>query len=148
MPPTTVPALEHTTHTTQKWLLELTEEGGFQDPSQAYSAMRAALHAIRDRLTPDEAADLAAQLPMMVRGFYYEGYRPSLAPSPERTPEEFLDHVRASLTRNQTIDPEHAVTTVLRFLERKIGSGEMDDVRGMIPAEIRDRFWPRTAVPT
>ncbi len=143
MAPTTVPALEQTTHTTQRWLLELAQEGGYDSPSQAYSAMRAALHAIRDRLTVDEAADLASQLPMMVRGFYYEGYRPSMAPSRERTPEAFLDHVRTSLNRNVTIDPEHAVVTVLRFLEKKIGEGEMNDVRGMFPRELAERFWPR-----
>jgi uncharacterized protein (DUF2267 family) len=33
------------------------------------------LHALRDRLTVEEASDLAAQLPMLIRGLYYETRR-------------------------------------------------------------------------
>jgi uncharacterized protein (DUF2267 family) len=143
MPTTTVSALERTAQTTQQWLEELARDGGFEDPTQAYTAMRAALHAIRDRLTVDEATDLASQLPMMVRGFYYEGWKPSLAPNRERTVDDFLDHVRSSLRSNQTVDAEHAVQEVVRLLERKITAGEMEDVRGMFPAELVERFWPR-----
>ena len=143
MPTTTVSALERTAQTTQQWLEELAEEGSFDDPSQAYTAMRAALHAIRDRLTVDEATDLASQLPMMIRGFYYEGWKPSLAPNRERTVDDFLDHVRTSLRGNQEVDPEHAVRSVVRLLDRKVTDGEMEDVRGMFPNELAERFWPR-----
>ena len=143
MPTTTVSALERTAQKTQQWLDELTEHGGFEDSSQAYTAMRAALHAIRDRLTVDEATDLASELPMMVRGFYYEGWKPSMAPNKERTPEEFLQHVSSSLKTNQTVDPAHAVRSVLGLLDRKISAGEMDDVRGMLPDDIVEMFWPK-----
>jgi uncharacterized protein (DUF2267 family) len=142
MPTTTVSALERTAQKTQAWLEELAIEGKLTDAEQAYSAMRAALHAIRDRLTVDEATDLASELPMMVRGFYYEGWRPSLAPNTERSSEEFLEHVASSLRDNQTIDPAHAVRSVLALLQRKISDGEMADIRQMLPNELVEQFWP------
>lgn len=94
------------------------------DEEQAYSALRAVLHAVRDRLTVDEATDLAAQLPMVVRGFYYEGWKPALAPNKERTVEEFLDHVGSSLTGNSTIDPGTATPVILQFLDRQLSGGK------------------------
>jgi uncharacterized protein (DUF2267 family) len=33
------------------------------------------LHALRDRLPPEIAVHLSAQLPMLVRGIYYEGWK-------------------------------------------------------------------------
>ena len=46
----------------------------------SYDALRAVLHALRDRLTVDECADLAARLPLLVRGMYCEGWDPSRVP--------------------------------------------------------------------
>lgn len=138
MPQSPVAAIETTVNKTHTWLKELQELGGFESESQAYSALRAALHSIRDRLTVDEAVDLAAQCPMLVRGFYYEGWKPSLAPNKERTKEQFLDSVRESLRTNSEISPEQAVKATLALLEREISVGEMADVRQMLPAEVRE----------
>ena len=68
---------DRTVHTTNRWLQELTGllDGGSRH--DAYVALRATLHALRDRLPIEETAELAAQLPMLVRGFYYEGWDPT-----------------------------------------------------------------------
>jgi len=42
------------------------------DERRAYNALRAVLHALRDRLTTEEIAQFGAQLPTFVRGVYYE----------------------------------------------------------------------------
>ena len=137
----TIGALEHTVQLTEQWLQELAEKGGFDDDAQAYTVMRAALHALRDRLTVDEASHLAAQLPMLVRGFYYEGWKPAAAPNKERDLQSFLDHVKSSL-KNSPVDPEDACKAVFALLDEKITQGEMEDVRQMLPPEIRNPLWP------
>lgn len=137
MPQSPVAAIETTVNNTHVWLNELKEIGNFEDESQAYTALRAALHSIRDRLTVDEATDFAAQCPMLVRGFYYEGWRPALAPNKERTREAFLDSIRESLRTNTNIGPERAARATFQLLDRRISAGEMQDVRRMMPAEVR-----------
>ncbi len=47
---TGLPVFDHTVHETNTWLHELMEELG-PDKQRAYSALRATLHALRDRLT-------------------------------------------------------------------------------------------------
>jgi len=135
-----IAALQRTYEKTHAWLAELVELGGFTDPKQAYTALRAVVHSLRDRLQVDEAVHLGSQLPMLVRGFYYEGWKPALAPNKERTKEEFLDSVRESLRTNETIDPEHACRAVFELLERRITEGEVEDVKGMLPEAVR-RLW-------
>jgi len=54
---------------TQVWFNDLMSELGWQEqPQKAYLALRAALHALRDRLTVEEAVHLGAQLPILIRG--------------------------------------------------------------------------------
>ncbi|MFP4145058.1 MAG: DUF2267 domain-containing protein [Phycisphaeraceae bacterium] len=140
---THVPVFSSTLQKTQAWLAELAERGNFQDESQAYTALRAVLHALRDRLTVEEATDLGAQLPMLVRGFYYEGYNPSKAPNKERHREEFIRHVQSSLhNANATIDTEAAIMAVFELLSKKVTAGEIDDVRHMMPKDLQD-YWPQ-----
>lgn len=136
-----VPVFESTAQKTHEWLDELVDLGQFEDHAQAYSALRAVLHALRDRLTVDEAAHLGAQLPMLVRGFYYEGWKPSLAPNRERHREAFLDHVRESLRGNSRIEPEKATMAAFGLLKSRVTRGEINDIQSMLPEEIRE-VWP------
>lgn len=114
------------------------------DAHQAYRALRAVLHALRDRLSPVEAAELAAQMPMLIRGLYYEGWTPTGKPHRVKRPEEFLEHVRAELSGG--FDDERAaeaVAAVFRLLNRHISAGELDDVRHCLPHALR-ALWPLT----
>ena len=106
---------DRTLQITNIWLKELMEKLGTEDRHRAYLALRATLHALRDRLPVVEAADLAAQLPMLVRGFYYEGYRPADKPLKERHKEEFLAHVRDQFRKDPDVDPEAIVRAVFEL---------------------------------
>lgn len=137
---TDVSSLNHTLTETKEWLDSLCEEGPFTNEQQAYSHLRAVLHAVRDRLTVEEATHLAAQLPMLVRGFYYEGWRPALAPNKdEKTIEEFLEAVRESLGDLYTPDSDLSETTsaVLHLLTDRISEGQVRHVRDQMPADLQ-----------
>jgi uncharacterized protein (DUF2267 family) len=127
----------------QEWVKDLGGRPPFETPGQAYSLLRAVLHAVRDRLTPEEVAHLGSQLPMIVRGFYFEGWRPALAPNDFETAEEFFEHVRSSLGGGQQperIDIPAATRTVLEFLADHVDPGELRHVTQQMPSEIEALF--------
>lgn len=145
MPVSNVGSLNRTLQETQEWLKELAGAGSFHDEEQAYTALRAVLHSVRDRLTVEEAVHFSAQFPMLVRGFYFEGWRPALAPNREETAEQFHASVEQSL-RNASLDlgAEHATRGVLGFLERKMDPGQIRHVKEQMPKAIRS-LWPGEA---
>ena len=130
-----------TVQKTQEWLAELGADLGWEDRHQTYIALRAVLHALRDRLTVNEAVELGAQLPMLVRGFYYEGWRPVGKPVKERTREEFLGHVSDELPPRLEVDPAVVTEAVFRLLDRRVSDGEVEDVKGILPKAVRE-LWP------
>lgn len=132
---------DHTIQTTNLWLKELMDELETDDRHRAYLALRSVLHALRDRLTVDEAAHLGAQLPMLVRGIYYEGYHPANKPLKERTREEFLAHIVEQFRKDPEVDPERIARAVFTLLDEKIAKGEIEDVRHSLPKPIRE-LWP------
>lgn len=136
----TIGSFDRTVQKSHEWLKTLAEMGHFKDEQQAYTALSAVLHSLRDRLTIDEAADLASELPMLIRGLYYEGWKPSMAPNKERSRDEFLDSVRESLRGNRLVDPQHAVACVFKLLNEKITAGEIRDVKQMLPPDVRSLF--------
>ena len=56
-------------HATNLWLKEISKEIG-ADRRMAWRALGVVLRALRDRLTVEDAAHLAAQLPLVVRGAF------------------------------------------------------------------------------
>lgn len=135
--------LSHAVQQTQGWLKELREKGEFADGNAALSVLRAVLHQLRDRLTPEEAVDLAAQLPLIVRGVYFEGWRPGRTPEKVRSKQAFLKGVASKLRPHPTA-PEAAVRHVFALLAHHCDPGEIADVIAQFPAELED-LWPETA---
>jgi uncharacterized protein (DUF2267 family) len=131
----------HTLQTTHLWLKELAEELRCDDQHRAYLGLKATLHALRDRLTVEEAVQLGAQLPMLIRGLYYEGWNPTGKPVKERHKQEFLAHIKEAFKRQEDVDAEQMVRAVFRILSRRITEGEIEDVKHILPPELRE-LWP------
>jgi uncharacterized protein (DUF2267 family) len=111
------------------------------DPHRAYQALRAVLHALRDRLSVDDAASLAAQLPMLVRGIFYEGWHPHGKPLKERKKEDFLAHIRADFVQDPDVDAEQVTRAVFQLLAKQVTAGEVEKLKRTLPPEIR-ALWP------
>jgi uncharacterized protein (DUF2267 family) len=132
----TVNVFEHTIEITHTWLHDLMDRLGWHDKHRAYLALRAVLHALRDRISVEDASHLAAQLPMLVRGFYYEGYHPAGKPVADRKKSEFLARV-ASECSEESRNDGHVTRAVLQVLSKHITRGEIEKVKGALPADIR-----------
>jgi uncharacterized protein (DUF2267 family) len=125
---------------TNQWLNELDSRVGWEDRNRAYRLLRAVLHEVRDHLNPDEAAQLGAQLPVLVRGIYYEGWNPSKTPVRERSREGFVARVQKAFQADPMGDAEAAIRAVFWLLDRHVSEGEMEDVRRTFNLKVRALF--------
>ena len=141
---TNVDTLDRTIQETNVWLKAVTHHLETDDRRLGLMALRAVLHALRDRIGPENAVHLGAQLPMLVRGLYYEGWHMAGTPTKERHREQFLDHIRWTFGPRVDIDPERMTRAVFDVLWEKIDPGEVTKVINMLPEELRE-LWPAVA---
>jgi uncharacterized protein (DUF2267 family) len=135
---TGLPVFDTTVQETNLWLKAVMEGLHTDDRHLAYLALRATLHALRDRVGPENAVHLAAQLPMLVRGLYYEGWRMAASQTRERTRADFLEHVRAELPRGSAIDANLAARAVFAVMWQKLDVGEVGKVLDLLPEELKE----------
>ncbi len=140
MTATTVHSFAHAAEQAQQWVNELGADLGWNE-RRAYRLLRAVLHTLRDWLQAGEMADLAAQLPTLVRGVYFEGWGPSDAPPAERSKADFIARIDAAFADDAIYDTEAAIAAVFRLLDRHVSSGEIDQVRASMRKSLR-RLWP------
>jgi uncharacterized protein (DUF2267 family) len=129
--------VERSAEKTHIWLAELAEELGGEDRQYAYRALRAVLHALRDRLPVDVAAKLAAQLPTLIRGIYYEDWVPSRTPLAIHDPDVFLDRVAHEGRLAGETEASLAVAAVARVLRRHVSAGEIEELLAVLPDSFR-----------
>jgi uncharacterized protein (DUF2267 family) len=141
MPAGHIDAIDHTIQTTNIWLNEIDAAIGWDHRQRSYRLLRAVLHALRDQMQVNEAADLGAQLPLLIRGIYYESWRPAATPVKRRSLGEFLAAIDKQFTADPIADTQSAVRAVFALLAAKISAGEIGDVRHALPKPIRD-LWP------
>jgi uncharacterized protein (DUF2267 family) len=136
--PTGLPVFDTTVQETNLWLKAVMEGLHTDDRHLAYLALRATLHALRDRVGPENAVHLAAQLPMLLRGLYYEGWRLAASQTKERTRADFLEHVRSELPRGSALDPNVAARAVFGVMWEKLDLGEIGKVIDLLPEELKE----------
>jgi uncharacterized protein (DUF2267 family) len=95
----------------------------------------------------EESAHLSAQLPLLVRGLYYDQWQPSHVPTKWRTQEEFIGHVGEGLKDIRPVNQQAAVQAVCDVLAHHISKGEFDDIAGALPEKIRVFFERAAATP-
>lgn len=132
--------IERTVQKMFEWLKEIGQALGSEDKYRAYHALRSVLHHLRDRLSVDDSANLAAELPMLIRGLYYEGWQPSKVPLKIRHKDEFLDLIRQDFSQEPEVDAEKIARAVFSVLERHISEGEAKEILQSLPKQIREIF--------
>lgn len=141
MADTRVATLDHTVQQTNIWLKRLEETCPLDDRQHAYALLRAVLHVLRDRLPPEMAVHLGAQLPTLVRGFYYEGWRMVDAPTHIRHLDEFEAAILAQMPPQFALSPLRAAQAVFQLLATELDAGEIGKVVRALPAPLR-ALWP------
>jgi uncharacterized protein (DUF2267 family) len=139
-----IAALDHTIQTTNLWLKKLEEEHHLGTRHHAYSALRAVLHTLRDRLTPEQAVHLGAQLPILVRGIYYEGWHMGAKAGSLRHVDEFLARVAHELPPQFPRDALGVAKAVFDLLWKELDPGEIAKITASLPQPLR-ALWPQAA---
>ena len=131
-------SFDKTIDKTNRVLKEIEQTHGWSKDQRnmSYDALRAVLHALRDRLTVDESAQLAAQLPLLIRGMFYEGWDPSRVPV-KMDKEQFLRSVRHEFPHETDGGTERLVSSVLQALRHHVSKGEWEDVRSSLSRDLR-----------
>ncbi|WP_101066054.1 DUF2267 domain-containing protein [Roseovarius salinarum] len=122
------------------WINEVDARTGWEHKQRAYRLLRQVLHVIRDHLSVDEAAQLGAQLPILIRGIYYERWDPSKTPVQERSAEGFVTRVQAAFDTDPLGDAHQAIAAVVATMDAHVSKGEMDDVKRSFSKEIQQLF--------
>ncbi len=130
--------IESTTQKMHEWIARIAE-ALHMEKRDAYKSLRAVLQTLRDRLPVDLAVHFGAQLPMLVRGLYYEGWEPSKVPI-KMSREEFLAVVQARIVADRVIDPVETVQNVLGVIASHMGSGELKKVMHSFPHDMQSLF--------
>ncbi len=132
--------LEKYCNETKSWLNDIANLMRVPDRTDwAMNVMKAVLHTIRDRTTLQEVFHLSAQLPVLVRGIYLEGYKPTGKPI-KMNAEEFMQQIKERLAPSIDIPVTEAFRAVITVLYERTSPGEMDDIKGLMPKDIQ-KLW-------
>ena len=134
-----IDAFDKTLQTTHIWLNEIMDEIG-PDRQVAWKVLSTVLHKLRDKLPIGLAAHLGAELPLLVRGVYYDQFEPAKLPIECDTREQFAAEVAEWLSDTRPVDPDAAVRAVFGVLSRHVSPGQIDKVCQALPKQLRQWF--------
>jgi uncharacterized protein (DUF2267 family) len=136
MAATGLDVFDKTLQTTNVWLEEIMAELG-PDRQVAWHALGAVLRPLRDRVPHGLAAHVGAQLPLLVRGLYYDQWHPAGQPERLRTVDELLERVGDGLQGIRPVNVRDAMLAVFRTLARHVDPGQVSKVIDALPEEVR-----------
>jgi uncharacterized protein (DUF2267 family) len=131
-----VDTLEQSSEAAVAWLDRLAAELA-ESRAGAYRVMSAVLHALRDKLSVAQGAELAAELPIVVKGMFYDDWDPTLVPSREHRSAAFIDRVRSAGGLRDDTHAVLAIERVGRLLRSEIGAAALDRVASSLPDDVR-----------
>jgi uncharacterized protein (DUF2267 family) len=141
MAATGLDVFDKTLQTTNIWLDEIMEVVG-PDRQVAWHTLGAVLRTLRDRIPIGLSAHLGSQLPLLVRGLYYDQWEPEKQIDKSRALDEFLELVSEQLKNIRPVNVQEGTRAVCNVLSRHLDRGQTVKVRDALPEEIRSKLWP------
>ncbi len=133
--------IDHTVQLTHEWINELRERLDWFSSQDALRLLRVTLQQVRDHISHEEVAQLSAQMPLLIRGMFFEGWQPSHTPVKDRDADIFLTAIEKKVGDVQEWRGSEDITCVFEILNARISEGEIADVKANVPKRIRD-IWP------
>jgi uncharacterized protein (DUF2267 family) len=106
------------------------------DKGKAYRALKATMHALRDRLTVEAAAHFSAQLPLVIRGIFFEGWDPSKVPDKMHV-DQFMERVRREASLDTIEEAEEAARAVVGVMWQHLTPGALDHLGAQLPVDLK-----------
>ena len=144
MSTTILPVFDKSLQTTAVWLDEIETDIG-PDRAFAWRTLSVVLQQLRDHLPLELSAHFGAQLPLIVRGAFYEGFDPTGRPVTSDSAEDLLKAVTDELSKGRGVNPRDAVISVFGVLNRHISRGQIDKITRSLPRDIR-AMWPEAGL--
>ncbi len=107
--------------------------------NQSYCALRTVLHLLRDRMPVQESVEFSAQLPVLLRGIYFDGWKPMDVPV-KLSRDDFLIEVRQRFPYDVDASMERLVQVVLDSLCQHLTTGQWEDVKDNMPRDLATIF--------
>jgi len=148
MSATGLPLFDDTVQQTNHWLNEIIDHAGDAPDGdvdealrkRAYNALHAVLLTLRNRLPTELSANLAAQLPLLVRGIYYDQYEPEEQPTVYRADGEFYAHVDRNVDPQFHFGAEASTKAVFAVLSKNLPAGIIEKIRVALPEDVRSTW--------
>ena len=145
-----VSVFARTSHKSQEWISEMQRELKWLSGDSNYQLLRAVLQSLRDQMNVHETAHFAAQLPLLLRGSFYEGWNPQIAQISGRTKEDFLEAVKNKLSPGgipPKFELEDGVLVALNVIKKHVSAGEMKDIVGAVNPSLKEFIERKTSQP-
>ena len=126
---------DKTLQTTNIWLNEIASDLR-PDRNLAWKVLSVVQHKLRDRMRVELSAHLSAELPLLVRGVYYDQFEPAKQPT-DCDLEKFVEEVAEWLSDVRPVDPKDAIRAVFKVLSRRIPKGQIENVQQALPQDLR-----------
>jgi uncharacterized protein (DUF2267 family) len=131
---------DRTVQITNTWLKEINDAIG-PDRQLAWHVLGAVLRTLRDRLPIGLAGHLGAQLPLLVRGLYYDQWHPRKRPPRLRSAKQFMEEVAIGLGDTRPVNVAEAVRIVFQVLNHHVDPDQLANVRDALSQPVRS-LWP------
>jgi uncharacterized protein (DUF2267 family) len=132
-----ISAFESSLDKTNVMLKEIESAYGWpkEQRNQSYAALRTVLHLLRDRMPVGQSVQFAQQLPVLLRGVYFDGWQPENVPV-KLNRDDFLYEVRQGFPYDVEGGTQRVVQVVLDTLRRHVTQGEWEDVKSSMPKDL------------